>query len=358
MIINIGIIGFGTVGRGFCELLLQKGDQLKEQFDLEYRVIAVSDRSLGTVYCAGGLDLVQMLSQQEKKMKFTHHCIDLTVFDLIADLHVDVWCELTNTNLQHAFPAIDHIRHALGSGKHVITTNKGPAFLHYRELQELAEIQGVEFLIEGTVMAGTPVINLLNGPLTGCRITGIKGILNGTTNFMLSEMENGLDYEEALSKARQLGYAEADPVGDVDGLDAMAKVKILSNLILEKELDPPAIYREGIRGITREDIIRASNLNKRWKLIGCVEDHDSIPRAYVRPEMLDLDHPLASVNGNMNAITFTTDLLGDVTIIGPGAGKKETGYAVLNGLIRVNEAKGADKIKNLPGVFIPAGTSV
>ncbi len=344
MTINIGIIGFGNVGRGFCEILLRNRKWLLEHHDLDCRVVAIADRSMGSVYDPQGLELEELIHLKKGDRGFTRMRTDRDVFDLISDPATDLWCELTHTDLQHAFPAADHIRHAIRNSKHVITTNKGPAYLQYRELKEMARQQSVEFHIEGTVMAGTPVINLLNGPLAGCRVTRVTGILNGTTNYILTEMEKGLSYEEALLSAQRLGYAEADPSGDVEGFDALAKVKILSNLMLNQELDPASIERQGIGNVQRSDINRARRENKRWKLIGCIEVVDGAVRAWVRPEMLELSHPLASVGGNMNALTFSTDLLGDVTIIGPGAGRHETGFAILNGLIEIKRTCPAGQV--------------
>jgi len=332
---KIGIIGFGTVGKGICEILLQKSDYLKDKYNIEYSVVAVVDRRLGTVYNPDGLDIPQLLEHANNKTSFTQNLMNEDTTSLIKKSEATVWFELTDTNLKNGLPALNYIRKALNSGKHVLTTNKGPAFLHYKELQEIATKNNVKFLIEGTVMAGTPVINLLEGPLAGCEISKVSGIFNGTTNYILSEMETGKDYREVLKTAQSLGYAEADPTADVEGFDAMAKVNILSNIIFGKNLVNGDIDRNGITSITKEEILKAKSENKRWKLIGRLEQKNGELSASVKPEKIDLTDPLANVNGNLNAITFTTDLLGDISIIGPGAGKTETGFAILNELIRI-----------------------
>lgn len=332
---TIGIIGFGTVGRGISEILLQRTKYLKETHNLEYSIVAIADRRLGTAYNPDGLDIPQMIKQAEAGERFNKDKSQLDTIELISESNVTVWMELTNTNLVDALPAINYIKQALSSGKHVITCNKGPASLFYNDLQKLAIEKNVKFQIEGTVMAGTPVINLLAGPLAGCKISKVTGIFNGTTNYILSEMETGKDYQEVLESAQSLGYAEADPTGDVEGFDAMAKVNILSNIIFGKNLVNGDIDRKGITSITKEEILKAKSENKRWKLIGKLELINGKYKASVKPEKIDLSNPLANVNGNLNAITFTTDLLGDVSIIGPGAGKKETGFALLNELIQI-----------------------
>jgi homoserine dehydrogenase len=177
---------------------------------------------------------------------------------------------------------------------------------------------------------------LVDGPLAGCTISSIKGILNGTTNYMLSEMEKGMSYDEVLAKAQELGYAEVDPTGDVEGFDAMAKVIILANVLMNSKLTANDVDREGISNITTEMITDAKNENSRWKLIGSIETTDNGVNASVRPEKLPLTHPLANIMGATNALTFTTDLLGDITIIGPGAGKVETGYSILTDILAIH----------------------
>ncbi len=191
-------------------------------------------------------------------------------------------------------------------------------------------------MIEGTVVAGTPVINLTEGPLAGCEISKIRGIMNGTTNYMLTEMEKGMPYAAVLKIAQEKGYAEADPTGDVEGYDARGKVTILANIVMGAGIKIDDVPCKGITGITPKDIETAKKQGKRWKLIGSIERKKDKIVASVNPEMIDLTHPLAGVMGATNALTFTTDLLGDVTIVGPGAGKIETGFAILTDLLAIN----------------------
>ena len=190
---------------------------------------------------------------------------------LIKQCNADVLCELTFTDLKTGEPAISHCKAAFESGKHIVTSNKGPAALKYAELKALADKHNVKFMIEGTVVAGTPIINLAEGPLAGCEITKIRGILNGTTNYMLSEMEKGMDYNAVLKVAQELGYAEADPTGDVEGYDARGKVTILANVVMGAPLKIDDVSCKGITKITSADIDNAKKKNARWKLIGCVE---------------------------------------------------------------------------------------
>jgi homoserine dehydrogenase len=191
-------------------------------------------------------------------------------------------------------------------------------------------------MIEGTVMSGTPVINLARCTLAGNEITAIRGILNGTTNFILTNMEAGRSYEDVLAEAQKLGYAEADPTADVGGFDALAKVTILANVLMGENVKPDDIPCEGITQITLDDIEKAKAEGKRWKLIGEIKKEGGKVTASVAPMMIDLSHPLAGVMGAVNAVTFTTDLMGDVTVNGPGAGRTETGYSILIDLLEIH----------------------
>lgn len=337
---KIAILGFGTVGQGISEILLDKKDYLKNKFDYEFEIVAVADFVFGNVFNSEGLDINQMLQEAKGKKKFTKDLVDYDNLTLIKECNADVLCELTFTDLQTGGPAIGHCKAAFESGKHVVTSNKGPAALMYNEMQSLAQKNGVRFMIEGTVIAGTPVINLTEGPLAGCEFSSIRGILNGTTNYMLTEMEKGMDYDKVLKVAQELGYAEADPTGDVEGYDARAKVTILANIVMGASLNINDVSCKGITQITSEDIQKAKDQNCRWKLIGTVQNKDGKIIGSVAPEMIDLDHPLAGVMGATNALTFTTDLLGDITIVGPGAGRIETGFSILTDLLKIhNDSK-------------------
>lgn len=331
---KLALIGFGTVGQGIAEILLSKKDYLKKKYDFDFSIVAVADFAYGNVYNPNGLNVPKMLEEAKAKQKFSSDLSALDTVSLIKECNATAVCELTYTDLKTGGPAIDHVKAALESGKHVVTSNKGPAALKYLEFQKLAQSKGVKFLIEGTVCAGTPIINLTRGPLAGCEITNIRGILNGTTNYMLTEMEKGMDYAAVLKVAQDLGYAEADPTGDVEGHDAAGKVCILVNVVMGIPMSIDKVTCQGITKISPADMQKAKDTNCRWKLIGSIEKKaDGTIVAGVAPEMVPLTHPLAGVMGATNALTFTTDLMGDVTIVGAGAGRMQTGFAILTDLL-------------------------
>jgi homoserine dehydrogenase len=340
MKMKLALIGFGTVGQGLCEILQTKKDYLKEAYDLECEVVAVSDIQKGSVYSADGLKIEELLHLVKGGKSVEEYSGDKAekgwdALRTIVESNADIVCEMTFTDIITGEPASEHCRTALENGKHVVTSNKGPAALHYKELKELADHIGVRFLIEGTVMSGTPVINLVRNELAGNTLSAIRGILNGTTNFILTNMEAGRAYEEVLKEAQELGYAEADPTADVEGYDALAKVTILANVVMGAGMKPGDIPCKGISKITLDNIAEAQQQGKRWKLIGEIKRENGKVSASVSPQMIDLSHPLAGVMGAVNAITFTTDLMGDITMTGAGAGRIETGFSILTDILEI-----------------------
>jgi homoserine dehydrogenase len=186
-------------------------------------------------------------------------------------------------------------------------------------------------------MSGTPALHLGRELLAAATISRIQGILNGTTNYILTRMEEGASYEAALAEAQERGYAEADPTGDVEGFDAAAKVVILARLLMDLPLTMADVERRGITGLTPELIAEARAANQHWRLIGSIEKSRAGYKASVFPICLSSDHPLAMIRGVTNAITYSTELLGDITLIGPGAGRLQTGYAVVSDLLHIHQ---------------------
>ncbi|MEN6561629.1 MAG: homoserine dehydrogenase [Acidobacteriota bacterium] len=341
---KIGLIGCGTVGQGLLQILHDKKDYLRDAFGFEARVVAIADKLKGTLLVPGGIDIPAVLALLAAGKGLAEYpraaggrTEPLDPLDMIGQTDADIIAEMTYTDIKTGEPATSYIRKALELGKHVVTSNKGPAALHYRELHELASRNGVQFRIEGTVMSGTPVFHLVECGLAGNSVREVKGILNGTTNFILSKMETeGMDYGPALALAQKLGYAEADPTADVEGFDALAKVVILSNVLLGGSLKTSDVPCKGISSITKADVEAAKAQGFRYKLIGQTRLENGAVRAGVSPQKLPLSDPLAGVMGAQNALTFDTDLMGKVTIQGAGAGKIETGFAILSDILAVH----------------------
>lgn len=338
---RLALIGFGNVGQGFAQILQERGEGLAEKFGAWFQIVAVSDLLKGSVYNPKGLDVTDLLRamRTDGHLKAIHapHK-DWDAPRTITETNADVIVEISYTDLKTGEPALSHIRLALEHGKHAVTTNKGPIALHYPELARLAQTRQVEIGVEGTVMSGTPALRLGQELLAGAGVRKIQGILNGTTNYILDQMEQGATYQDALADAQERGYAEADPSGDVEGYDAAGKVVILANLLMDQTLTMSDVERQGITRLTPADIDAAKAAGERWKLIGAVTRNGGV-QARVGPVRLPLNHPLAAVGGATNAITYTTDLLGEVTLVGPGAGRLETGYALLSDLLAIHRQR-------------------
>jgi len=341
---KIAFIGFGTVGQGLTEILLEKKDMLEKKYNFHYKIVAISDIMKGSVYDETGLDMAKILDMVKNGKKLEKYPTGIKGLDSLATItetNADTIVEVTYTDIKTGEPALTHIKTALNSGKNVVSTNKGPVVKQASELLHLASSNQVHYGFEGVVLAGTPALNFARYTLAGNIITGFKGILNGTTNYILTRMEEGMSYDDALKKAQQLGYAEADPTGDVEGLDALGKVVILTNVVLGKNLSWNDVQRKGITQITDADVKKAKSEGKRWKLIGSAEiQSDGSVKAKVWPEKVPLSDPLAGVSEAINALTFYTDELGPVTIVGPGAGRRETGFSLLIDLLTINREGG------------------
>ena len=343
MLYRIGIVGCGTVGRGFLEILDRKAAALEVESGFQARIVAITDKVKGSVICPQGLDVKKTLKALEQGWPLSSVDPEAALpnapsaAEVIASCPADIILELTPTEIRTGEPAAKHIRAALRTGKHVVTTNKGPVALHLRELRELAARKKRLFRFEGAVMSGTPVFSLFENGFAGNTLREVSGILNGTTNFILSKMETeDMDYGEALAQARKLGYAEADATADVEGYDALAKVVILANVLFGADLKPADIRPEGIAGVTRDMVRAAKTEGRRYKLVGYARRTGNGAASGVTLRRLPLADPLAGVMGARNALTFDLDLLGPVTIEGPGAGRIETGQAVLQDLLAIH----------------------
>ncbi len=344
---RIGLIGCGTVGQGLLEILDRKKEYLRDVHGFEARVVAISDKIKGTLLVPEGIDIPALLEVLGRGGSLADYpkaepgqAEPLDPLDMIEKTDADIIAELSYTNIETGEPATSYVKKALRTGKHVATSNKGPAALYYRELADLARKNNLQFRIEGTVMSGTPVFHLVESGLAGNDVLEVKGILNGTTNFILTKMETeGMDYADALKLAQKLGYAEADPTADVEGFDALAKIVILSNVLMGASLKTSDVKRKGISSIGKADVEAARKEGCRYKLIAQAKKEGGAVTASVSPQKLPLSDPLAGVMGAHNALSLETDLMGKVTIQGAGAGKIETGFSILSDLLAIHRCR-------------------
>ncbi len=333
--IRLTLIGFGVVGQSFAELLANKHAYLKQRYSTWLTLVGVANARHGFIYRTDGLDLSLLLKFAREGRPLTeYHDVRHwnNAVDGLKDTVADILIEASPTNLRDAEPALSHIRTALSKRMHAVTANKGPGALAASELFTLAREHGVQFRMESSVMAGTPVISTIREGMAGAKITSLRAILNGTSNYILSAMASGRDYAEVLADAQAQGYAETDPTADVEGYDAVAKTMILAALVFNHPLRVEQVERQGITAITPEQVQAAIDAGMRIKLIASLRPAPGSDEliASVKPIALPLlTDPLARVDGAMNAISIQSDTLPEVTIIGPGAGRMETAQGLL-----------------------------
>jgi len=344
---NIALVGFGNVNRTLAEVIHTEGTALSRELGFTLTVTAITDLLFGSIQNPAGLDLAAVLALKPGDSFTSIGGFFETNNELfIRTAPADIVAEATFTNPIDGEPALSHVRWALESGKSVCTTNKGPAAFAADELKAIAAKNGVRFEFEGAVMSGTPVLRLASGPLKGAGITSFSGILNGTSNYILGRMESGLSQEAAITEAQDLGYAEADPTADIGGSDVRLKVVVLAHELLGAHVTPDDVPTHGITDITPAMVAQATAEGKRWKLVGgASRTQDGTISCSVAPQKLDPSHPLFGISGATNAVMFDTRFLGPVTISGPGAGRKETAYALLSDIIAI-DAHQATKANN------------
>ena len=331
---RIILIGYGVIGQSFTKLLLSKSVDLYNLYGMKPRIVACVD-SKGCAVDQSGLDLQRLL--EVKKNTGTVGAFDNEFrlndpLQIIESVDAELVLELTPTNLNNGEPGLSNIITAMKCGKNVITVNKGPLSVAFPSLIELANFNGILFRFSGTVGGGTPVLEFAKRCLKGDRIIAFKGILNGTTNYILSKMEEKLTFADALYDAQKKGYAETVPSLDVDGFDAAAKLVIMSNWLMDMKVTLNDVERVGITNLQTPEIMEAQKRGKSIKLIASCEKK----RLTVKPlEVSKLD-PIC-VSGTLNAVTFTLEYAGDQTIIGKGAGGIETASAVLRDMIEIRD---------------------
>lgn len=372
---NLALVGFGNVGKAFVRLLRAKREILRERHGIEFRVTGVSSRRLGWRAAPGGFDLDALCEGEfrgdAQRKEGSSTLTDAGASDSSRDrdlptpsgsgrddtagvahdigretefssedvrlwlkaARADVLFEATSLNRHTGEPAAEHMRAALEHGAHAISANKGPVVFHYDELMTLAKANGKRFLFESSVMDGMPIFNMFRHCLPAIELRGFRGVLNSTTNVILSEMERGLSFEDALRKAQEIGVAESDPTDDIDGWDAAVKTVALANVLMGARLRPGDVAREGIAQLTGEQVRVARCHGKAYKLVCRASLHDGDVLASVRPEQVPLSDPLALVDGTSSIIYFETDMFPGLALTEDHAGLDATAYGLLADLI-------------------------
>lgn len=313
--INIGLLGLGTVGRGVVEILEKRNNDIESLVGEKIRIKSI------------------LIKDKSKKRNIAKEYIITERFEeILNDSDISIIIEATG-DLEKAY---EYIKFAINEGKHVVTANKAVVSKYFEELSSLAEEIGVCFLYEASAGGGIPILKPLKEELILNKITKVQGILNGTCNYILTRMFNeGLDYGEVLVKAQEVGYAEADPTADVEGHDTLRKLRILGTLALQGKIGEEDIILEGISKINAFDVRQIKLMNSTVKLIGEVLELEGSYNAVVLPTIIKEDTYFANVNMAYNSISFVGDNIGELKFYGSGAGKFPTGDAVLRDVLDI-----------------------
>lgn len=337
--LKLALMGFGSAGQAFARMLLEKDEEIRQKYDTRVLVVAITTKTRGNLVDAWGIDLDKALKNMENSGRFDKilGTLENATSQTIADtVNYDVLVEMTPLEFHSGKIATEHIRSALRRGRHAITANKGPVAWAYKELTELAEANDCRFLYETTVMDGTPIFNMTRNALKLCQVTEVTGILNSATNYILCELAKGRTKEELVAEGKKRGFIEANPAMDVDGYDAAAKVAVIANVLMEGNLTPTDVERNGIRDITREDVEKATAKDKVIKVIcRAYRDEDGNICGKVGPEEVEKGSVYASIEGTSSIITIKTDLMGTLTIIEEAPEVEQSAYGILADLMTI-----------------------
>lgn len=316
-------------------LLREREAELRDCHRITWRVTGIASRTLGWIANPEGLDIDALCAANPcSRETFPSGSIAQNLQAWFHAANPDVLFEATSLNVETGQPAIDHIRAAIAHGAHAITANKGPIVHAYEELCKLARARDKRFLFESTVMDGVPIFSLFRNNLPAVKLHGFHGILNSTTNVILSGMEEGLSFEESLERAQKLGVAETDASYDIDGWDATVKVAALIIVLMGVPTELKEIDRQGIRGVTAKEVQDARSAGTPYKLVCRAVRTSAGVTASVRPERVSAHDPMAKVSGTSSIITFETDIFPSLTITETNPGLYATAYGMLADFIR------------------------
>lgn len=326
--LKITIVGFGVIGRGFVSVLKAKHEFIKRNFDLNLKISAICEVD-GSIIDENGINPDSVPGLGKEKLYSHKNWTSKRSLEVLENVDSDIVLEVTPGNIKTGEPGLSHIKTALKNGKHVVTSNKAPIALKFSELKNLAEKNNLKLMFEATVGGAIPVLNLYRETLHINRIESIHGILNGTSNYVLTKMfEEGIDINSALKEAKELGIAETDPSYDINGTDTAVKIVILANSLMNKNVSFNDIRTTGISDITQEAVDIAKKHGYIIKLIG------DAGKLEVSPRLIPVNHPL-NVSGSLNAIMLNTDIAKNITVIGHGAGAEETSSSLFSDILYI-----------------------
>ena len=334
---KLAFIGFGNVAKSLVHLLERKRGLLESKYGITYSITGIATGRHGFAVNPNGLDVhkvLDLIANGQSISQLTNSQFPISdSISVIQHSQADFMFENSPVNYETGQPAIDHVKAALNAGMHVSTANKGTVVHAYRELTSLAKAKGKVFRHESTVLGGTPVFATFREAFPAAELVSFKGIINATTNIILSRMEDGETFDQAVKYCQSIGIAETDPSGDVDGWDAAIKVAALVTILMDTPFTPQQVARTGIREITPAMVKQARGEGKRWKLVASAEREAGLIRAKVAPEMVEPSSPLYGMMGSSTGLTFRTDVLPDYSVTvserpGMKGGPEETAYGL------------------------------
>lgn len=324
---KLAFLGFGNVGKALARLFLQKRDELEQRYGITFLATGIYTARHGAAINHDGLDLEAVLQASD----YDDFCTEprpRDAFDFIRRCGAHVLFENSPVNYESGQPAVDHLRLALELGMHGVTANKGPVVHAYQELTALAAEQGRKFYFESAVMDGAPIFSLFREALPGANLISLRGVLNSTTNMILTRMEQGESFDAAVAYCQKIGIAETDPSGDIDGWDAAVKVAALATVLMKMPLKPADVEKQGIRHITPEEVARAKAAGQRWKLVCSARRTATGIEARVAPELVDTNSPMFGVERTTSIVQFETDVLGLLSVVEADPGPHTTAYGL------------------------------
>ena len=330
------LIGFGNVGQAVVELLLSKEAEIRSLYGLGLQVVGIGTASHGLALDPQGLSLpraLELIRSGGDLGQLSRPPVPSTIQELIQQSQAEALLESIPVNYESGQPAIGYLTSGLERGMHAITANKGPVLHGFAPLTALAASHARQFRFEASVMDGAPVFSLWRETLPAARLDSFRGILNSTTNLILSLMEQGKSFEAAVAEAQRLGIAERDPSGDTEGWDAAIKVAILVTVLMRVPMGLGQVQRRGIDGLTDLEVRQASQAGRRWKLVCSAKRIGERVEARVGPEQLDPGDPLFDLMGTSSAVTFVSDVLGELTVSERAPGPRTTAYGMLADLL-------------------------
>jgi len=332
---NLCFLGFGNVGRALARLLVSKSAELREQYEIDWRITGVASRRIGWVANAHGFEGRALRDDSFKDGAQSSNSIG----EWLKAAQPDVVFETTSLNPESGQPAIDYLRVVLESGAHAITANKGVVVHGFKDLNALARESGKRLLFESAVLDSAPVFSLFRETLPAAKLRGFSGVFSSTTNVIIETMEAGRSFDEGLKTAQDLGVTETDPSHDVDGWDATMKVCALASVLMNIPLKPEEVVREGIRGLSVRTLQAARAAGTPFKLMARAKSGtDGKLVATVRPEQVSTNDPLGNVRGTSLAVHFELDMMPGLTITSHRPNLQSTAYGMLADFINAVKA--------------------